>query len=90
MTADQERKETICKTLCLSSGARKGLIIGIVIICVSQLSGIFPLIIYTATIFKESGSNLSPNISAIVVAAIQLIGSYVSKKENYLKGLSNP
>lgn len=33
---------------------------------------------YTATIFKESGSNLTPNMSAIIVGAIQLLGSYMS------------
>lgn len=33
---------------------------------------------YTATIFAESGSSLSPNMAAIVVAVIQLAGSYFS------------
>lgn len=31
---------------------------------------------YTAAIFAEAGSQLSPNMSAIVVGVIQLIGSY--------------
>lgn len=30
---------------------------------------------FTSTIFKESGSNLSPNVSAIIVGGIQIIGS---------------
>ena len=33
---------------------------------------------YTAIIFLESGSTLTPNMSAIVVGIIQLIGAYVS------------
>lgn len=33
---------------------------------------------YTATIFAESGSNLSPNMSAIVIGTIQLIGTLIS------------
>lgn len=33
------------------------------------------MINYTATIFKESGSDISPNMSAIVVGALQLAGS---------------
>lgn len=33
---------------------------------------------YIANIFQESGSNLSPNISAIVVGIIQLVGSFAS------------
>lgn len=31
---------------------------------------------YTASIFKETGSSMTPNTSAIVVGVIQLIGSY--------------
>lgn len=33
---------------------------------------------YTATIFSESGSTLEPNMAAIIVATIQLLGSYIS------------
>lgn len=33
---------------------------------------------YTATIFKESGSNLTPNMSAIVIGTIQVIGTIIS------------
>lgn len=41
-------------------------------------SGHFPLMQFTATIFKESGSSLPPNDSAIIVAVIQIIGSSMS------------
>lgn len=34
--------------------------------------------VYTTEIFRKSGSDLSPNESAIIVAVIQLIGVYVS------------
>lgn len=33
---------------------------------------------YTASIFQESGSDLDPHISAIVIAAIQILGVYCS------------
>lgn len=33
---------------------------------------------YTADIFAESGSQMSPNMAAIIVGIIQMIGSYVS------------
>lgn len=36
------------------------------------------MINYTATIFAESGSEISPKLSAIVVAAIQLVGTLVA------------
>lgn len=33
---------------------------------------------YTATIFRESGSTISPEFSAIIVGVIQLLGTYVA------------
>lgn len=33
---------------------------------------------YTSTIFKESGSSMSPNDASIVVGVIQILGSYAS------------
>lgn len=54
------------------------MIIGIVLVTLNQFCGCFAMINYTATIFKDSGSNLSPNMSAIVVGTIQLIGAYCS------------
>lgn len=44
----------------------------------NQLTGVFALISYTSSIFEQSGSNLSPNASAIVIGAIQLLGSVFS------------
>jgi hypothetical protein len=44
----------------------------------NQFSGCFALINYTASIFQEAGSSLSPNMSAIVIGVIQLAGSYGS------------
>lgn len=56
--------------------AKKALLIGVVLVTLSQCSGCFALINYTANIFEEAGSSLSPNESAIIVGVIQLIGSY--------------
>lgn len=57
---------------------RKALFIGIVLITLNEFSGVFPMIHYTATIFEESGSNLTPNVSAICVGVLQIIGTYMS------------
>lgn len=47
-------------------------------VCMHELCGCFTMLNYTATIFRESGSNISPNLSAIIVGAIQLLGTYVA------------
>lgn len=44
----------------------------------SLFSGTFAMINYTGTIFKESGSDFDPNMSSIVVAAIQVVGVYIA------------
>ncbi|XP_053697380.1 facilitated trehalose transporter Tret1-like [Sabethes cyaneus] len=58
--------------------AQKGLCIGIFLMLLNQFSGALAIITYSATIFQESGSDLTPNVSSIIVALIQLIGTGVS------------
>lgn len=58
--------------------ARKAITIGIVLMFLNQFSGFFAMLTYTATIFEEAGSSLSPNVSAIIVAVIQIIGTYMA------------
>lgn len=58
--------------------ARKAFLIGVVLVALNQLNGSFTMLNYTATIFKESGSNLTPNMSAIVIGTIQVIGTIIS------------
>lgn len=75
--------------------ARKAFLISIVLMALNQFCGCFAMLHYTASIFKESGSNLSPNMSAIVVGVIQLAGAYCStflvekagRKVNYFSNL---
>lgn len=62
----------------LTKPAKKGLIIGMFLMTLNQFSGTMALMTYTADIFKESGSNLEPNESSVIVALIQLIGVYIS------------
>lgn len=57
--------------------AKKALLIGIVLVVLNQCCGCFALLNYTAKIFEESGSSLSPNKSAIIVGVIQLFGSMI-------------
>lgn len=58
--------------------AKKSLLIAFVLVALNQLCGCFAMLNYTATIFAEAGSDLSPNMSAIVVGIIQLIGSCIT------------
>lgn len=57
---------------------RKALTIGIVLAALNQFCGCFAMLNYTANIFKEAGSNMSPNLAAILVGVIQLVGSYAA------------
>lgn len=42
---------------------------------VNGFSGAFTLINYAATVFRESGSDIDPNTSAIAVGALQICGT---------------
>lgn len=41
----------------------------------NQFTGVVAMLSYTAYVFDEAGSNLSPNMSAIVIGVIQVIGN---------------
>lgn len=52
--------------------------IGMALISMHELCGCFTMLNYTAMIFRDSGSSISPNFSAIIVGIIQLLGTYVA------------
>lgn len=54
--------------------ARKAIIISIVLVVLYIYSGIMPMFAYVATIFEDTGSTLSSNMSAIIIGLIQLLG----------------
>ncbi|XP_058809015.1 facilitated trehalose transporter Tret1-like [Phymastichus coffea] len=58
--------------------SRKGLIISMGLLAAQQLSGIVAMTNYAETIFKLAGSSVSSEISSIIVATIQIIGSQAS------------
>jgi MFS family permease len=61
-----------------AKAAKKAIFIGIVLISVNQLSGLFAFLNYTADIFQEAGSVFTPNMSAIIVGILLFVGSLVS------------
>ncbi|KAJ6621565.1 Facilitated trehalose transporter Tret1, partial [Pseudolycoriella hygida] len=75
---DAENTAKISWSDVTSVTAKKAITIGIILIWLNQFCGCFAMLNYTATIFKDAGSSLSPNMSAIVVGVIQLIGAYIS------------
>lgn len=54
---------------------RKALTIGIMLIVLNQFGGCYAMMNYTASIFEEAGSTLTSNMSAMIVAIIQFIGT---------------
>lgn len=74
MTSNDEESMSF-KDMITEPGTRKALIIGAVVMTVQQFSGISPILNYTVAIFEASGSKLSPNVAAIIVGSLQLIGA---------------
>lgn len=59
----------------LDTAAKRGLILGNVLMNIVIFSGLFTFANYYDLIFKEAGSNLSPAVSSIIVGTIQLTGT---------------
>lgn len=75
----KERGETMSlKQMLSATGTRRALIIGFVLSANLQFCGIFAVVSYTVNIFQDAGSDLSPNMAAIVIGALQLAGSCAS------------
>lgn len=58
--------------------ALRALIIGPTLMAISQFSGSFVLVNFAVTIFRDSGSDIDPNVSAIVMAVLQIFGAYMT------------
>jgi SP family facilitated glucose transporter-like MFS transporter 8 len=75
----KERTETVSlKDMLYAAGTRRALIIGVVLAANLQFCGIFAILSYTVNIFREAGSDLSPNAATILIGSLQLAGSCVS------------
>lgn len=56
--------------------ALRAMLISPFLMAVSQFSGSFAISNYAVTIFKQTGSTMDPNVSSIVMAVIQVFGTY--------------
>lgn len=58
--------------------ARKGIVIGIVLAFLSQSCGVVVFITYASTIFARSGASFSAEVYSIVLAVLQIAGTYLA------------
>lgn len=57
--------------------SRKVICYGVVLMALNQFCGCFPMMNFTKTIFQESGSTLSPNLSSVIVGIVQTLGAFL-------------
>lgn len=50
------------------------------LLAVNQFSGAFAISSYAETIFKDTGSTVDPQMSSIVMAATQVVGTYTASQ----------
>lgn len=76
----QERNScrSLYKDLLLDQGVRRALIIGIAVSATQMLSGIYVILSYTAPIFYMSGSELSPQVSSMIVGSLLVAASILA------------
>lgn len=58
-----------------STSTRRAILLGVLLMAMTQFCGSFAIINYSATIFALAGSTLHPNVSAMVVAALQVLST---------------
>lgn len=56
--------------------ARKAVYLGMGLLALKQFTGNTTMLNYAGEIFKVSGSHLGPNMSAIIIGIIQLVGTF--------------
>ncbi|XP_023704096.1 facilitated trehalose transporter Tret1 [Cryptotermes secundus] len=76
----QERNScrSLYKDLLLDRGVRRALIIGIAVSATQMLSGAYVILTYTAPIFRMTGSELSPQVSSMIVGSLLVAASILA------------
>lgn len=64
----------------VNSVALRAIIICPFLMAVNQFSGSFAISTYAETIFKSTGSTVDPQMSSIVMAVVQVIGTYTASQ----------
>lgn len=61
-----------------SKAVLKAMCIGPTLMAISQFSGTFTISSYAAIIFRATGSTIEPNLSAIIMGSVQIVGTYLA------------
>lgn len=56
----------------------KGILVGVFLCALAMFSGVFCVNMYSISIFNETGTYVNPTISAIIIALIQVVGTFVA------------
>lgn len=65
--------------LCLvNHQSLRALIIGPTLMAISQFSGSYVLVNFAVTIFGDSGADIDPNVAAMAMGALQIVGAYMT------------
>lgn len=75
---ETEEDKGSLKDIFVSPVTRKAFIICIGLMMCQQFSGVVAIVFFTVQIFNDAGSSLSPNLSTIMVGAVQLAVTYLS------------
>lgn len=56
---------------------RRGILLGVLLMAMTQFCGSFAIVNYSASIFEAAGSTLHPNVCGMIVAALQSLSTVV-------------
>lgn len=77
-TSEKSEKNSFSWSDFKTNPGKRALIIGLGLSLLNPLSGVSTLLCFASNVFEDSGSTLSPNASAIVVAGILIVGSIIA------------
>ncbi|XP_055713719.1 facilitated trehalose transporter Tret1-like [Phlebotomus papatasi] len=78
LVSSATKKDSVTMRDLTSPTVLRAILISLVLLMGTDFCGIFAIVTYTTSIFHEAGSDLSPSTSSIIVAGIQVLGSFVA------------
>lgn len=75
---EAKRNKVSFSDIIRSKATKKALVIAYGLMFFQQLSGVNSVMFYSSQIFNKAGSDLHPNVSAIIVGTIQVVAVFIS------------